>query len=505
MTETRADKAKRNIFTSVVLQMLKIALAFVSRIIFVRILGVSYLGINGLFTNILAILSIADLGMTTVMMYSLYKPLAKGDNERVAAYVRAFKKIYNGIAAIIFILGILLMPFLQYIVNLPENMDGIYLYYFLILLNVVIGYLFVYRTTLLQADQKSYIIDVVDMFAQVALFVLQIVVLIFTKNFALYLGLNVISTLVTNIIKSKIVSKKYDYLKDDAPELTKDEKKTLVRNAKDIFLYRIGGVIQTNTDSILTSIFVGTITVGYYSNYMIVISSIVTLMTLIFTSLKASFGSFNSEASIKEQEKMFYNFEDYNFLLVAFCSVCFFVLFPDFIKICFGEEYLLSIVTAVFIILNFYTSNIRQNLWVYRETTGLFSRVKYTTLVTSLINIVLSILGGYFFGITGIVAATVIARLVYAWWKEPKVIFNEYFKSSSKKYFYNYIVRLVYTCAVAYVLNIAIQFIKIDNQIVQGVVRAIVTAIFAFVLLYLPLMKNDSMKTLKNELLKGRK
>lgn len=503
--KTRVEKVKRNVLTSIALQIIKILLSFIGRMIFVRILGSTYLGLNGLFSNILTVLSVADLGMGTVMMYSLYKPLAENDERKIAAYISTFKKIYITIAVIVLTLGIISLPFLQYMINLPENVDGVYLYYLLMLTNIVIGYLFIYRTTLLQADQKSYILDSVDIVAQIVIFAAQTLILFLTKNYGLYLGLSVATTFVTNVIKSSFVSKRYKYLKNYNLKLEKEDKKALVTNLKGIFLYRIGAAIQSNTDNILISIFVSTIAVGLYSNYAMVVSAITSLISMIFLAIKSTVGNFNSKAKAEDQQKFFYFFEDYNYLLIAFFSICFYVLLPDFIRICFGSDYILSSITTVFIVLNFYTSNIRQNIWVYRETTGLFNKVKYVTLVTSSLNLVTSLICGYFFGITGIIAATVLSRMVYAWWREPLILFHTHFKTSAKKYFVSYISKLLYACSIALLLSILVQNIIFENALLQGAVRAIVVMTVSVPLLYAPFAKKDSMKTLKRALIKRTK
>ena len=206
MEKSRTKNAEKNVVTAIFLQLLKIVLAFVNRIIFVRIMGASMLGINGLFSNVLSVLSLADLGMYTVMMYSLYQPLAKRDSEKIAAYVRLFNKIYTIIAIIVGIAGIAIIPFLKNIINLPQDIQDIYIYYLLMLANVIIGYLFIYRTTLLQADQKSYVLDRVDMVMQVILFVFQITILMIAKSYIFYLVASVLSTFVGNLLKSHFVS-----------------------------------------------------------------------------------------------------------------------------------------------------------------------------------------------------------------------------------------------------------------------------------------------------------
>lgn len=505
MNNSRVKNASRNIMYTIIFQVIKLLLVFVNRIIFVKRLGAEYLGVNGLFSNILTILSLADLGMTTTMMYCLYKPLAENDEVKISKYINYFKKIYNIIAVVVGIIGIALIPLLKYIVNLPSEMEHIYLYYILLLANSVISYLFVYKTTLLQADQKMYIINKYDTVFQFILFVLQITILLFTNSFTLYLSSNLLCTFLSNLLKARKTKEIYPFLDNNKDKnLEKSEKKQLVTNLFSMFFYKIGGVIQSNTDNILISIFVGTIVVGYYSNYSTIIISITSFITLLFTSIKASVGNFVNTQSIKEQYKMFNILEIFNFWLVGFCFICFMTLIPTFIEISFGKEYILPNSVLVWASLNFYTSNIRQTLWAYRETTGMYNNsIKYVTLVTAIINIFLSILLGKIFGLNGIIAATVISRMIYAWWKEPKIIFREYFKKSSKEYFINYIVRLIYSLIIVCIVKFILSFINIENIYIKFVIEIGITVISSIILLVLPFIKSEAILYIKKIIKKG--
>lgn len=502
-SESRTVNSSKNLIFSFILQFSKIFLLFVNRIIFVKILGASFLGINGLFSNVLGLLSLADLGMTTAMMYCLYKPLAINDEKVISQYMNFFKRVYNLIAAVVTIVGVILIPFLKYIVNLPSNMPYIYLYYILLLINTSVSYLFVYQTTLATADQKNYILNKYDIIFQYILFVLQIIILIVTKSFTLYLAINVICTLLCNVIKVNITQKLYPYLKENNNEkLSLNERKKLFTNLGSLFLYKVGSVIQTNTDNILISIFVGTITVGYYSNYNTIIFSITTFLTMIFTSIKASLGNFVVEKSQKEQLVLFNILETLNFILVGFCSVCFIVLIPDFIRICFGNEYVLGNELLIWTVLNFYTSNIRQTLWAFRETTGIFNKTKYITLITSAFNLILSVIFGKIYGLSGIICASVVARMIYAWWREPLITFNIHFKSSPKLYFINYIKRLIlisFICVINLYIN---SLINVGNIYFNFFIKAVVCAFISGVSLLLIYRKSDALIFIKDKLMK---
>ncbi len=503
MEDSRIKKTSINIISAFLLQFVKIALVFISRIIFVRILGASYLGVNGLFSNILGILSLADLGMATALMYCLYEPLAKNDELTIKKYMNYFKKVYNFIAIAVAIVGVSLLPFLKYLVNLPTDMPNIYLYYILLLLNSVISYLFVYKTTLISADQKMYLINKYDTIFQFILFFLQTVILLITKSFTFYLVVNIICSFICNILKVKKTEEVYPFLKSkEKAELDNNEKKSIFKNLSSLFFYKLGSIIQNNTDNILISIFVGTITVGYYSNYTTIIAAITTFLTLIFTSLKASIGNYNVKESKENQLKLFNIFEVYNFWIVGFCTICFIILIPDFIRICFGEEYVLSFGLLICVSLNFYTSNIRQVIWSYRETTGIFNKTKYITIITALINIVLSLILGQFYGLIGIVGATVIARLMYAWWREPQILFGCYFKSSPKSYYISYIKRIVLCTIMIVVISLVCNLVNISNIYINFIVKGIICCILSAVIFYIIYCKSEAMRYLKNNILR---
>ena len=502
MSESRVKNTSRNFAYAMFLQIVKIALMFGVRIIFVYKLGEEYLGVNGLFTNVIGILSLADLGMTTALMYSLYKPLAENDETKISIYINYFRKVYYIIALTIALVGIAIIPFLKYIVNLPSEMPDIYLYYILLLANSVLSYLFVYKTTLLSADQKMYIINRYNIIFQFILAILQIVILLVFGSFIGYLLANIFCTLLGNILKAKRVDKIYPYLKQkEKSSLEKQEKKNIFSNLFSLFFYKLGSVIQDNTTNIVTSIFVGTITVGYYSNYVTIISSITTFLTMVFTSLKASVGNYVVFKKKEEQLNLFNILETYNYWLVAFCSICFIVLIPDFIRICFGEQYVLSFSVLIWAVLNFYVSNIRQTIWTYRETTGTFKKTKYITIVTSVINIVLAIGFGYYFGLTGIIAGTVIAKIVYGWWKEPIIIYRDYFKTSPKPYFITYIKRLVLLCVICTITYLASVILPSINIYVNFLLKMIVCLIVPTVMLFAIYRKSDAFTYLKNNLI----
>ena len=459
MEESRIVKTKKNAITAIAQNILNILLSLLTRIIFVRVLSSEYLGINGLFSNILNVLSLADLGMQTAMMYSLYKPIAEKDTDKIKSLVSFFKKIYLGIAFVIFIVGIAITPFLKYIINMDREIPHLNIYYILALVNIVISYLFIYRTTLVTADQKSYILNKYIMLFKVVTFVAQIVLLLLFRNYFIYLLAAIIISLISNLYQNRAALNLYPFLRENERQqgLDKKEKDKIIIDIKSLFIYKISGTIQNNTDNILISVYTGTVYVGYYSNYTIVTTAIISVLTLIFTSVKASVGNIiaSNDTGLELKEFYYWVLEMINYWIVAFGSICCVCLFQDFIKFFFGEEYILNMEIVIAIVLNFYTNFIRQTIWTFRETTGIFHETRFITTVTACLNVILSVIAGYFYGMLGILAATVLSRMLYAWWKEPCIMFEKYFQKSAIKYYTTYIKRFilcVITAAITYSL-----------------------------------------------------
>lgn len=444
MLVTRLEKAIANTGVSFLAQIVTVGLALAQRMIFVRVLSAEYLGINGLFTNILQVLGLADLGMNTAMLYSLYRPVAENDTVKIASLILYFRRIYLFIALGVLCAGLCVLPFLEALVRLDRPLAHLHAYYLLFLTNTVFSYLFVFRTSLFIADQKQYVLKFWNILFRILIFILQTIILFAAGNYFFYVSAQIFATLVENITCNFVAYRRYPFLRQKTEPPAKTERREIFQNVKSLFVYKFCAVIQTNTDVILTSIFAGTLTVGYYSNYLLVVNAVTSVISMIYGSFKSSVG--NLIASSEDTESTFFIFnvmEKMNFWIVGFCAVCLWILTRDFIKIAFGEEYLLDGFILGCVVANFYTSNIRQTIWTYRETTGIFTETKYITLVTASLNLALSVLFGKLRGLSGILFASVLARMLYAWWREPMILYRVCFKKSSGVYFVRYTANLI--------------------------------------------------------------
>lgn len=502
MEESRVINSNKNIIYSVLFKLSNIILLYISRIIFVQILDESYLGINGLFTNILGILSLADLGIGTAMMYSLYRPVAEKNIGKINALIQYFKKIYHYIAIAVTIIGVLAVPFLNIIINLDEQIDYIEIYYLLYLMQTVISYLFVYRTTLITANQKGYILNKYGIFFQLFSFIVKNTILVLSNNFALYLLFGNLCSILENLFYNHITYKMYPYLKKNAEKLDSKERNTIYENVKALFLYKICNVALDNTDNILISIFSGTILVGLYSNYSMIIVGVTSIITLIFNGLKASIGNYMVQIANKEARyRLFRALELATFWIVGFCFIMLNLLIQDFIKISFGEKYLLDNIVVFVALMNFYSSNIRQSVWAYRETLGVFVKTKYFTAITALLNVILSIIMGYFWGMFGIFLATFISRMAYAFWKEAKLLYEDYFEQNVLEYFLRHFFQILLCLVLSIGLNIVFSNIFIKNIYLEFLIYIVIGTVGVNIIFIAAFYRTKEFQYIKDKLI----
>lgn len=439
----RTQKSTFNLITSIISQFLTIALSFVSRSVFIYTLDARYLGINGLFTNIISLLSLVELGISTALIFSMYEPLAHDDKKKLAALTKFYKKLYTIIGIVIATLGLLLFPFLDFFINLDVGVPNVKYYYLLFLLQSVCSYFMVYKTSIMIADQKNYILTRNTMFFNICATITQIVVLLLWRNYAIYLIVIVVFNILGNLYNSRVAEKQYPYINDNE-DLDSVEKKAIWENIKSMFMYKLGGVILNNTDNILISKLVGTLEVGFYSNYSLILQKVSNLTSLVFTSIQASLGNLNVDAMPQKKKAMFDILSLMSFWIYGFCSICFCILFQDFMCIWVGEEYLLGNATMYVSVANFYLQGVLYPIWCFRNTTGLFKETKYTMILASFLNIVLSIALGIIWGMFGIFIATVISRLCTNIWYDPYRLFKSYFHVSVKSYYIGEVLRLLF-------------------------------------------------------------
>lgn len=447
----RSKNTMRNALTSVVGQVVVVVLSFISRTVFVKTLGAQYVGVNGLFTNIISVLNITELGLGTAIVYSMYHPVAHKEYKKIQANMNYLRKAYLFVGTFILVIGLIFLPFVPYIVNdntLSINVNLIYIMY---LFQTVLSYwCFAYKSAILQADQKQYISAIFTTFVRVITSIIQIIILLTVKSFILYLVVGIFSSLVYNILVLIKVNKIYPYLKEkNQEELTNEEKHEIKRNILGLSMYKISGTVLDSTDNIVISSFIGLFQVGLYSNYLLITSSIRTLTQILFNSFTASIGNLNVTESSDKSEFIFRCLNFLNFWIYGFCSISLYVLLNPFISLWLGSEYLFNKTLVIIIVLNFLTEGLQQAVITYKDACGLFWIGRYRPIFSATLNILFSIMLVRPLGVSGVLLATIISRFLTTWWFDARMVHKHVFYRSPKKYFIRYIVSLVTVIAVA--------------------------------------------------------
>lgn len=432
---TRNEKSARNVWYIIWKQIFLLFLNFLAKTVFIKVMGKEYLGLNGIFNNIFFLFSFAEFGMGTAMVYSFYEPFATGNKDKCAALYSYFRKLYIGMSMLLVLAGLAVIPFLSWIIDLEMPLGKVILYYLLYMAGTFFSNFFLYNANLLVADQNQYLVTRIQIIMESVCLLLQIVVIWKFKSFELYLGCLVLKSVGCGLLYTRKVHIQYPYIADKQTELTYEEKRPILGNTKTLFIYKFTKTLINSTDNIIISILIGTVWVGMYSNYEFVITGVWSLVTAVFSAVSASVGNLIVEKGRYEQYKIYRVIEMINVWIAGFTATCLAVLFQDFITLWIGASYRLNIMIMALIVLNYYLKCMREGICMFREAAGMFHKFKNVTLVTAVLNIMLSVILGCYWGISGIFAATVIAVLATYFWYEPYLVYREQFQMPVAPYF----------------------------------------------------------------------
>ncbi len=484
-SNSRLKNSIRNSAFGLFAEVTTLILGFVVRHVFVHTLAEDYLGVNGLFTNILQVLSFAELGVGNAIVFSLYKPIRDRDSVKIRQYVLFYKSAYRIIGAVVAVLGLLLIPFLDVIIvdkpNIPDNLVVIYLLY---LVNTVLSYLLVWKRTFMTANQERYIGTVVEQIFTIIQVVVQIVVLYTTHNFVLYLLIMIVSNQIRNMIISRICSKRYPIVNEKPEEdLTKEEKKSIFDNVKALLVYKMAGVSLNSTDNILVQAIVSLQSLNLYSNYSMIVVNFRLLANQLLNGITASVGDLNASDDNKAKENVFFKLLFVSFWLYAFLSVGFVVCADDVISLWLGDRFVIgSTLAACAIAFSFYIEGVQFAGFTYRTTMGLFRESMVAPVVAAVLNIVLSVVMGKLIGLAGIFFATGISRLLTTTWVDGYLVFTKRLKKSPMRFFKTYVLYFIFTIFVVAVTYTALSYMSFTG--IWGLVSKIALCAVIYNLLF---------------------
>lgn len=499
----RTSNSIKNSLTALIGNSISFIIAFIAQAIFIRLLGTEYLGLNGLFSNVLSMLCFVELGIGNAIVFNLYKPIAENDEKKIAALLNFYKKVYNIILIIIFILGLCLLPFIHYIVGKVTININIYVVYLLFLFSTVSSYFMVYKKNLIIANQKNYIINLFHTVYLILLNIFQLLFLYFTKNYYVYLVIKIICQLLENFLISLYTTNNYKYISKYKNEtISKEVEKDIFNRVKALIFHKVGAVVVLSTDNILISKFFGLTSVGLYNNYHIITNGITILFSQVITTATASVGNL---LVLKNQKKFFDIFQKMQFLntwISIFTSISLLVIIQPFISIWIGSEYQLDIFVVIAIVLNYFQKIQRQTYSTFKDSAGIWSEDKYVPLIESIVNIIASIICLKVFGLAGVFIGTIFSGLTLWCYSYPKFVYKKLFNRSYIDYVketVGYILLFVFIAIITYGVSL---LVIVDNNLLQVIINTILCLIVPNMLMIIIFRKTENYKYFKELLFK---
>lgn len=499
----RLKNSINNTIVIFIVNLMTIIIGFIAQKIFINILGTEYLGINGLFTNIISMLGIVELGIGSAIVFNLYKPIANDDKETIKSLMHFYKKTYNLIAIIVLILGLIMMLFLPFFIKDITVDTNLNLIYFLFIIDIVCSYIMSYKRSILYANQKNYIVNIIHILYIIVLNASQLMLLYYTKNYYLYLIVKIIVRLLENITITLIANKKYAYLLDkNVKKLETTIEKDIFTKVKALFLHKVGGFFVQGTDNIIISKFIGINEVGYYSNYYLILHAIETLFGKAITALVPSVGNMLVAESNEKKYDVFKKIRFANFWIACFSGISILLIMDSFITIWIGKQYLLSKIVLIVLVFNFYQKMMRNSYSTFKEAAGIFYEDRYVPIIESILNIVTSIILIKPFGLAGIFMGTIISGLALWCYSYPKYVYKKIFYRSYLDYIketIGYILLFILISILSVLISNLFAFNNIWPSFIKNVLVAlIIPNLSIFIIFY----KSDNFKYYKNIIFK---
>lgn len=480
----RTKNAANNIIFGFILKLYQILIPFIIRTVMIYFLGVEYLGLDSLFTSILQVLNLAELGVGGAMVFSMYKPIAEDNRNKICALMNLYKLYYRIIGVIVLVLGLIVCPFIPYLIksNVPNDIN-IYIVYLLNLIATVFSYwLFAYKNSILQAHQRQDVISKITLCVNTVQYILQIIVVCLFKNYYMYLIILLISQICINIITAYKSNKIYpDY--NASGSLNKEEIKEINCRVRDLFTSRIGGIIVKSADSIVISAFLGLTVLAVYQNYYYIITAIIAVVAVIFSACTAGIGN---SLIVETREKNLNDLKKFTFIIIwiaGFCSCALLCLYQNFMELWVGKELLLDMSCVICLVVYYFIYEINALLNLYKDAGGIWHKDRFRPLVTAIVNVVLNLILVNYIGLYGVLISTFLSMLFVGMPWIIHNLFTEVFKCSSK----NYVKQLIKYVISVFIMTVVIYFLTtlIEGASVVSLILKSVICLIGFNMMFL--------------------
>lgn len=413
MADSKTKNSSRNLIFGICLKVYQLLVPFLIRTIIIRVLGIEYAGLNSLFTSILQVLNIAELGVGTALVFSMYKPIAEHDEKKICALMQLYKIYYRVIGLVILTIGLCITPFLSKMVkgDVPPDID-IYVLYFLNLGATVLSYwLFAYKNSLFQAHQRNDVVSKVTILTNTVMYVLQILLLCIYKNYYFYVITLLFAQVLNNVLIAAKADKYYPHYRAKG-KLSREETHKINASIKDLFYSQLGLVITTSVDSIVISAFLGLVPLAIYQNYYYILNALIAFFTIFYQSCRASIGT---NLIVKSKEE---NFKDYQFItfivmgVLSFCVSCLLCLYQPFIELWVGKENMLDNLCVVLFGVYFFVYELARLIGCYKDVSGKWHADRFRPLITAIVNLMSNIIMVQYIGVYGILLSTILSFLL---------------------------------------------------------------------------------------------
>lgn len=475
----RTKNATRNIIFNTLQKIYQLLVPFIMRTAMIYYMGVEYLGLTSLFTSVISVLNLAELGVGSAMVFSMYKPIAEDDHSTICALMRLYRTYYRVIGGAVALVGLALTPAIPKLVEngLPDGLN-IYILYIMNLSITVLSYwMFAYKNCLISAFQRSDIASKVAMATSTVQYLLQFIIIVFIKDYYLYFFVAIITQIINNITTSLIVSKLFPNYKP-VGKLDRKEIKVINQRVKDLFTAKLGYTIVNSADTIVISSFLGLEILAIYQNYYFIMSSVLGFVMIALNSCIAGIGN----SLVTESMKKNYNdLKKISFLLSwinAFCVSCMLCIFQPFIKLWVGEKMMLPMIYVVLFCIYFFLYSTNQLLCVYKDSAGIWHSDRFRPLIAALFNLALNLLFVRWYGLFAIILSTILSYIMIGMPWLVHNIFTKLFKISPKEYICKQIIYVLVTVIIAilsYLLCSCIPGTGIINMILRVLLCAFIS------------------------------
>ena len=498
--------AIKGTFWGTISKLISLFFPFVIRTIIIRRLGSEYAGLSSLFTSILQVLSLTELGFGTAMVFAMYQPIAEDNIIKQRAVLNFYRKIYFYIGLTMLVAGLAIAPFLGFFINgaIPQDIN-LYILYLIYLSNTVLSYfMFGYRSAIFSAYQRQDLISIVSMISNFVMYGLQIILLLTARNYYFFAVCLPLSTIMTNVFTYKLSEKYYPQIYPEG-DISNEDKNNIYHKIKALLLHKIGGIILNSADTIVISVFLGLIILSNYNNYYYLINAVSGIIVILFSTLTAGIGNSLIIDNGEQKKEKFYNILYINGLIVSVCTCCFFSMYQDFIRVWVGNDKCLDYGIMILFCVYFYIHMIRRTILMYRDAAGLWEANKWQPIVSGGFNLIVNILLVQYVGVYGILISSILAQVLIDIPWESGLTTYSLLGEKPLKYYSRIILFSIATCCSMIITGLLVQSVVINvyfKLLIELACSLICSGIiFLGMTFYLPEFKKTFSKIIVRKLL----